>query len=72
MDTYSFALVGPQQSELDFPIGEFPSAERALQLAELIALDLSIESKWSGWAVEVRNFHGRQLFAIPVRSPAAA
>ena len=72
MDEYSFALVGPQQSELDFRIGEFPSPERALQLAELIALDLSIESRWSGWAIEVRNFYGRQLSSIPVRSAAVA
>jgi len=41
-------------------------------LAELIALDLSIESKWSGWTVEVRDFQGRQLFTIPVLQPAAA
>jgi hypothetical protein len=72
VDRYSFALVGPQRSELGFRIGEFPSRERALELAELIALDLSIESKWSGWAVEVRDFHGRQLFTIPVLQAAAA
>jgi hypothetical protein len=68
MNKYCFSLVSPQRSEFDFRVGEFPSPEHALQLAELTAFDLSIEaeSKWSGWTVEVRNAQGRQLFAIPV------
>jgi hypothetical protein len=49
-------------------MGEFPDPERAFQLAELIALELSIEAdgKWSGWTLEVRSLQGRRLFAAPV------
>jgi hypothetical protein len=66
VNEYCFSLVSPQRSEFDFRLGQFPSAEHALQLAELIASDLSIEaeSKWSGWTMAVRNPHGRQLFSI--------
>jgi hypothetical protein len=65
---YSLALMSPQNSESDVRVGEFPGAERAFQLAELIALDLSIEvdGKWRGWTVEVRSAQGRKLFAVPV------
>ena len=68
MNKYCFSLVSPQRSEFDFRVGEFPSPEHALQLAELIASDLSIEaeSKWSGGTIEVRNTHGRQWFSITV------
>jgi hypothetical protein len=49
-------------------VGEFPAADRAFELAELIAFDLGIEvdSKWSGWTVEVRSVQGHKLFAVPV------
>ena len=71
MNNYFFDLVNPQRSEYDFRGCEFPSLERAYQLAELIALDLGIEaeSKWSGWNIEVRNIHGQQLFSMPVPEP---
>jgi len=68
MNKYFFDLVNPQSSNYDFRGGEFPSPERAFQLAELIALDLGIEAdrKWSGWTIKVRNIHGQQLFSAPV------
>jgi hypothetical protein len=71
MNKYFFDLVNPQRSEYDFRGGEFPTPDSALQLAELIALDLAIEpeSKWSGWTVEVRNPFGQPLFSIPVPGP---
>jgi hypothetical protein len=49
-------------------MGVFPMAERAFQLAELIALELGIEvdAKWRGWTVEVRSAQGQKLFAVPV------
>jgi hypothetical protein len=39
-------------------------------MAEIIALDLELESKgeWRGWSVEVRNSDGKHLFSMPVRS----
>jgi hypothetical protein len=68
MKKYFFDLVSAQRSEFDFRVGEFPSPEHALQLAELIAFDLSTEAegKWLGWTIEVRNTQNRQLFSIPV------
>jgi hypothetical protein len=60
--------VSPKHAESHLRIGEFPAAERAFELAELIAFDLSIEGdgQWSGWTVEVRSAQGRRLFAAPV------
>ena len=66
MKEYYFALVDPQHSDCDLRAGAFPSPEHALQLAELIAFDLSIESKWNGWTIEVCNAQGRRLFSVPV------
>jgi hypothetical protein len=65
---YSFALTSPRHSEIHVRVGEFPGAERAFQLAELIALDLGIEAdaKWRGWTLEVRSDQGQKLFAVPV------
>ena len=68
MIRYSLALTSPRNSECHVRTGEFPGAERAFQLAELIASDLGVEdeSKWLGWTVEVRNAQGRKVFAVPV------
>jgi hypothetical protein len=48
-------------------MGEFPVAERAFELAELMALELGIDAEkdWSGWTIEVRGPEGRKLFAAP-------
>ena len=43
MDKYIFTLLDPKGSEVDFRVGEFPSAEHALRLAELIALATSAD-----------------------------
>lgn len=68
MTNYCIALVSPQRAESRLRMGEFPAAERAFELAELIALELSIEvdGNWWGWTVEVRSAQGRKLFAAPV------
>jgi len=68
MMKYCFALTSPRRPESRLRVGEFPSAERAFQLAELIASELSIEAdgNWRGWTVEVRSDEGRKLFAVPV------
>lgn len=68
MTNYCIALVSPQRLESCLRVGEFPAAERAFELAELIAFDLSIEvdGHWWGWTVEVRTAQGRRLFAVPV------
>ena len=69
MHQYCFALTNPLESECHLRVGEFPSPEKAFELAELIALELSIEadSQWAGWSVEVRSLQGERLFAAPVR-----
>ena len=71
MTKYCIALVSPQRAESHLRVGEFPAAERALELAELIAFDLGIEDggKWLGWTVEVRSPQGRTLSVVPVAGP---
>ena len=71
MTEYCLVLMCPQHSETQVRVGEFPSAERAFELAELIASDLGIEEdgKWWGWTVEVRSAQGRKLFEAPVAGP---
>jgi hypothetical protein len=68
MIKYCFALTNPRRPETRLRVGEFPSAESAFQLAELIASELSIEAdgNWWGWTVEVRSVAGRKLLAVPV------
>jgi uncharacterized protein DUF6894 len=68
MMQFCFALTSPRHSESRLRVGQFPSAERALQLAELIAFELGAETdgNWRDWTVEVRNAEGRSLFAVPV------
>jgi hypothetical protein len=65
---YCFALTNPQHAESHVRVGEFPGAERAFELAEIMALELGIEvdGKWLGWTVEVRSAQGRKLFSVPV------
>jgi hypothetical protein len=60
--------MSPQRAECHLRVGEFPVAERAFELAELMALELAIDvdRKWSGWTIEVRCPEGRKLFAAPV------
>ena len=69
MDKYIFTLLDPKGSEVDFRVGEFPSADHALRLAELIAFDLSLDlkSKWSGWSIKVRKAKGSARDWQPVQ-----
>ena len=72
MKRYYFDLVGRQTSRYDYRGGDFPSLEKAQQLAELIALDLGLEpeGEWFGWAIAVRNAYGHEYCAIPVQAAA--
>jgi hypothetical protein len=65
---YCVVLRNPTDSECRVRIGEFPDSETAFQLAELVALELSVEAdtRWLGWTVEVRSLQGQKLFATPV------
>jgi hypothetical protein len=68
LQKYCLALMSPQRVEGYLRVGEFPVAERAFELAELMALELGLdgEQSWSGWTIEVRCAEGRRLFAVPV------
>lgn len=62
------ALRNPTDSDCRVRPGEFPDVETAFQLAELVALELSVEAdaRWLGWTVEVRSLKGERLFATAV------
>jgi len=70
LDRYYFVLIDPRGSESDFRVGELPTLDRAFQLAEIVALDLSIDPdhRWAGWTLEVRDVNGQILVAksVPV------
>jgi hypothetical protein len=71
---YFFDRVSRQRSEYDYRGRELPTPEKALQLAELMALDLGVDDAgdWSGWAISVSNAIGQKLFSVPVRHDLAA
>jgi hypothetical protein len=72
MDRYFFDRVSRQRSEYDYRGCELSTPEKALQLAELMALDLGVDDggDWSGWAINVRNAFGQKLFSVPVLAAA--
>lgn len=74
MGKYFFDRIGQDRAEYDYHGRAFASPEKARELAELIALDLEIESdgRWAGWAVDVRNAYNERFFTIPVRAPELA
>jgi hypothetical protein len=52
----------------DYRGDEFNSAKGAIEFAAEIAegLNESLEDKWSGWSIEVRNPEGGMVFRIPL------
>jgi hypothetical protein len=64
----SFVLIHPRGLYSDLRVGEFPSLEHALQLAEVITQELSIdpEHRWSGWTLEVRDILSQVLITIRI------
>jgi hypothetical protein len=71
MAKYFFDRVGKNRAEYDYQGCILPSLEEAREVAELIALDLSMESEteWSGWMVDVKDAVGRQFFSVAVQQP---
>ena len=53
----------------DFKGCQFAKAEEAFEMANLIALDLSVMDDDRGTEVQVRNDAGRQLYQIRVADP---
>jgi len=72
--TYFFDRVGTGRSEYDYKGIIFQTPEMARQMAELIALDLGIESdgSWVGWRVDVLDARGKKFFSVPVGTSALA
>lgn len=65
MKRYFFDLVG-NRSEFDYRGYEMPSAEKALQLAELMATDECSRGERIGWKINVLDAHGTRYFSVPV------
>jgi hypothetical protein len=74
MTRYFFDVVGSGRSEYDYRGQYLPSPEKAYRLAELIALDLGVETEneWAGSAVAVRTPEGQQLFSVAVQQTCLA
>ena len=58
----------PAQVESELRAGLFPSTERAVELAGLIAAEMSLAGELSGWSIEVRDSQGSRLCVVPVVS----
>ncbi len=69
MRRYFFDIVGQQRRAYDYCGREFPTPQNAYQLAELIALDYSIDEKdeWVG-CINVRSAEGQEFFSVLVQS----
>jgi len=73
MARYFFDIVDQHRRACyDYKGRETPSPQKALSLAEVIALDLCCTNPdaWSGCSVEVRDRQGQRLFSIPVPADA--
>jgi hypothetical protein len=71
MKRYFFDVVRERCAEYDFRGREFAEPQKALQLAQLLALDLEVGGgdEVSGSRINVRNADGHELFSVPVREP---
>ena len=74
MKRYFFDVVTQGQAVYDYHGSEFTTAQKAYQLAELIALDIVVKSQdeFCEQAVYVRTEEGHTLFSIPVRGAGLA
>jgi hypothetical protein len=63
---YILVLMTPEQAESQLRVGEFPEADRAIELAELIAAEMGLEEERAGWSIEVRDPGGSRLHAARV------
>lgn len=66
MQRYFFDFVDRTCREFDYRGRDLPSAEDALRLAELIALDESSHGEHIGWRVNVSDAAGKNYFSIEV------
>ena len=68
MNRYFFDRVADTRSEFDYRGCELATVESAAEMAELIALDLAIDtaSDWAGWAIKVSTALGKHLLTVPI------
>ena len=66
MQRFFFDVINGDHTEHDFKGRELPTAEAAFRLAELIAIDESVEGTRMGWTLRVSDDAGKQLFSIPI------
>jgi len=68
MKKYFFDIVGQRRAEYDFQGTECCEPQKALQLAELIALDVEVaaEDEFSGGRIDVHSPEGHKLFSVPI------
>jgi hypothetical protein len=70
MHKYFFDIVTSSCVQHDFHGRTLPKSDDALELAEMIALDLECSDKvWIATEVEVRNVAGTRLYSVSVRHP---
>ncbi len=69
MKRYFFDRVSETRTEFDYRGCEFATLESAAEMAELMAVDLSIDctSEWQGWTIKVSNVLGVNLLTVPVQ-----
>jgi hypothetical protein len=74
MTVYFFDRVGKGRSEYDYRGCALQTPDSARQMAELIAIDLSIDAdgSWMGWTVDVLDARGKKFFSVPVAPDLAA
>ena len=65
MRRYFFDFVNPDQRQLDYQGQDLPTPERALRLAELIALDQAVTGP-VGWHVAVCDADGTEYCSVPI------
>jgi hypothetical protein len=68
MRRYFFDMVCQSRSEFDYRGRELSSSEKALRLAEFIALDESSYGERIGWCVSVFDAEGKKYFSVPVQA----
>jgi len=66
MRRYFFDFVDQTRSEFDYRGREMHSADKARELAELIAIDESTRGDRIGWQVKVCDEAGKFYFSVPI------
>jgi len=71
MKKYFFDVVGEGCMELDFHGRAFTEPQKALETAQILALDMEVGygDEYSGRAIHVRSADGVSLFSVPIRQP---